>query len=563
MGKAQGTIEYLVVLAVIVIISLVVVGLVSSTTNPEQISSSTGKISNLTQGGISIADALVSSGGDGLISLQNNSGDLLTITSISFGGIDNNYNQQLASGSKILFSLDDLAGVCTCLGYEGKIRTCSAKIFYTTSDGLQKSDTYSVSVECAASALAADLNKVTTPLDTNAPRVSLTSPATDYLAPARIVDFSFYVTDNNSVSSCKLVLDGVNVSTLSSVSNNSSNTISHNISNLTVQSHSWDVNCIDFHGNSALSGSSRTFTLGGLSTPFVWLSNVNSGSVSKLHDSNGGLIGSYSVGNNSIGVAVDSNGDAWVAGGGVGGGVAKINGLTGSLIGNYTAGSNSYGVAVDASDNVWVANAYGGNVSKINGATGALIDNYSVGPVPKAVAVDASNHVWITNSDDSTITELNVSDGSLVGTYSAGGVGGNGVAVDGDGNIWVAGGSGVAKLNGTTGDLIETFSPCTNPTGVAVDANNNVWVACMYSDAVARYNASDNSFIGTYSAGATSNPVGISIDGNGSIWVSNATRAAVKLDGSTGEIIVTAAVGGYGFGDATGFALQYFVLGKR
>ena len=151
-APAQGTIEYLVILAVIIVISLVVVGLVGSNSNPQNIVMSSGKIGNLTQGGISIADALVATDGNGLVSLQNNSGDLLTITNISLGGVGNNYNTQLVSGSKILFSLKDLANACSCTGNEGTTKTCNATIYYTTQDGLQKSANYSVTIDCAQTA---------------------------------------------------------------------------------------------------------------------------------------------------------------------------------------------------------------------------------------------------------------------------------------------------------------------------------------------------------------------------------------------------------------------------
>ena len=57
---AQGTIEYLVVIAVVVVLSLVVVALVInvSSSPSQQISSSSDKLGNVAVGGISIVEAV-------------------------------------------------------------------------------------------------------------------------------------------------------------------------------------------------------------------------------------------------------------------------------------------------------------------------------------------------------------------------------------------------------------------------------------------------------------------------------------------------------------------------
>ncbi len=161
--QAQGTIEYLVVLAVIIVFSLVVVGLVGSNTTTQNISSTSGKIGNLTQGGISIADALVATDGNGLISLQNNSGEMLTITRINVDGADNNYNTQLAFGSEILFSLTALQNACSCAGNEGAKKTCNTIIYYTTQSGLPTKISFSINVDCVEQVTVIDSNKLIAP----------------------------------------------------------------------------------------------------------------------------------------------------------------------------------------------------------------------------------------------------------------------------------------------------------------------------------------------------------------------------------------------------------------
>jgi len=162
-SSAQGTIEYLVILAVIVVVSLVVVGVLSnaSISPTQQISSTSNRLGNTTQGGISIIDAVFDVDGNGLLFLQNNSSDVLTITGINVGGADNNYPlTQLFLGNGKVFSLGNLAQACSCSDSLGQKKACSVVVYYTTQDGLFKSSTIELSVECVSSAIAADSNTV-------------------------------------------------------------------------------------------------------------------------------------------------------------------------------------------------------------------------------------------------------------------------------------------------------------------------------------------------------------------------------------------------------------------
>ncbi|VVB75145.1 Uncharacterised protein [uncultured archaeon] len=256
-GTAQGTIEYLVVLAVIVIISLIVVGLVGSNTNPQSIATTSGKIGNLTQGGLSIADAIVAMDGNGLLNLQNNSGDMLTVNKISLDGVDNNYNQQLASGSELLFSLTNLQNACSCtIENINTVKTCTAIIYYTTQDGLQKSTSYSLTVDCVDKSVAVNQTEIVLPSDNNPPAVRLYSPQDNYPANGK-VSFIFSASDNNAIKQCFLNLDGSDVNSISSIDANTQVLLDYNVALLSPGTHQWDIRCIDF-SNNATSTSSRS-----------------------------------------------------------------------------------------------------------------------------------------------------------------------------------------------------------------------------------------------------------------------------------------------------------------
>ena len=88
---AQGTIEYLVIMGIVIVIGLIVVGMTSTFLDSSSgVSGNLGKINALT-GPISISETAVNSSGDGYIILKNNSGSSLTITKITLGGVEKQY----------------------------------------------------------------------------------------------------------------------------------------------------------------------------------------------------------------------------------------------------------------------------------------------------------------------------------------------------------------------------------------------------------------------------------------------------------------------------------------
>ena len=122
---AQGTIEYLVIIAVVIVISLVVVSLSTNTVggdisslsvNASKISSSVGT------SGISIVDSVADFSGNGLIKLSNQSGGSLTVTKIT--AVDSAGNRKntpfsgayVPSGGSVIFSLSSVIPCCSICG---------------------------------------------------------------------------------------------------------------------------------------------------------------------------------------------------------------------------------------------------------------------------------------------------------------------------------------------------------------------------------------------------------------------------------------------------------------
>ncbi|MFH0808285.1 MAG: hypothetical protein V1888_01580 [archaeon] len=92
--------------------------------------------------------------------------------------------------------------------------------------------------------------------DTGAPVITLIAPADSTSATTAAYNFTFNVTDDQTVSNCSLILDDAVINTLTSVNGTGGTNGMYN-SSLSVATHTWSVNCTDSTGNEGNS-SSRT-----------------------------------------------------------------------------------------------------------------------------------------------------------------------------------------------------------------------------------------------------------------------------------------------------------------
>ncbi len=257
--KGQGTIEYLVIIAIVVVLSLVVTGiLISQTSEGAQISTTTKQIAS-TSSPISISEAALDVNGKGLVSLRNNSGGSLTITKVSVGGIDTNFSStNLTQGDTKLFSLSALGSVCTCNGEIGKQKTCEVIIYSKTEYGLDKKFTATITVDCIANILSTDQTKVVQPdvVLTTPPVVQLSFPTASAVDSNYDRDFTFSATSAGTISSCVLRLNGNTYATISNPTNGL-NTVTY--SNIPNGSYDWNVSCTDSI-NQTTTAATQSFT---------------------------------------------------------------------------------------------------------------------------------------------------------------------------------------------------------------------------------------------------------------------------------------------------------------
>ncbi|SNT20872.1 hypothetical protein SAMN05421770_105165 [Granulicella rosea] len=236
---------------------------------------------------------------------------------------------------------------------------------------------------------------------------------------------------------------------------------------------------------------------------------------------------------------------------------------------------NSYGLAVDANDNAWIPNEQSpyavnssfGSVSVLNkaGASQAGSNGYSAGGLnyPIAVAIDVNTTSWVVDYGNSHLTLL-----SNTGTPLSGASGYTtplfafpvAVAIDGNHYGWIANQSSntVTKV-APDGSSFTNYTCCTGASAVAVDQQNNVWVANFYGDSVSQINSCGTVVSTGYTAsGSLNHPQSVAIDGAGTVWVANFRQTYItELAGSTTSSPGAALSPSGGFGADAGLLEAY------
>ena len=306
---------------------------------------------------------------------------------------------------------------------------------------------------------------------------------------------------------------------------------------------------IDGSGNAWVTGvtTSPDFASGGFDTSYngggdAFVAKINADGTLAWSSYLGG-----SADDGGMGIAIDGNGNAWVAGntrstdfasggfdttynGGADAFVAKIN-ADGTLAWVSYLGGTSYdegsGIAIDGGDNVWVtgrtsstdfpSNGFGTNlygtsdafVAKISTDGTLLWSSYLGGAAYEedcSIAVDGSGNAWVTGvSNPGGTTMLNTfsakinADGTLAWFIGWGGLD---IATDssGDARLWWV---GAIKINadGTLAWQTTLASASRSPGGgIALDGSDNAWVTGDTGSPGWTRGGFDNSYDGGYDA---------------------------------------------------------------
>jgi len=246
--------------------------------------------------------------------------------------------------------------------------------------------------------------------------------------------------------------------------------------------------------------------------------------------------------NAPAGIAIDANGNAWVANAG-GNSVTGLSSVGALLTGasGYTGANNIFGaqgVAVDKSGNVWVADTLRSSVVELTVSGGVVQSSasFTAGGIsgPTGIAIDSQNNIWVSNFAGGSVTELSRA-GLAVGSspLTAGGLLQNPstVAVDSGGNVWVTDNSASTVAKFSNGQTLLSGTGFTDnamlaPEGIALDAGGRAWIADNGINAASLFAAGGGSLlVAPYTGGGLSLPAAVAVDGEGVVWVANSQTA--------------------------------------
>jgi len=134
-----------VIIGIVVVLSLVVVGLVVTQMQSGSSVASTSQNIGLKTQSLALIESVLGADTNGVIVIQNNTGEDITVRKIVVDGVDHNFDDRIVSGANGSFSL---VGLVACDASVGK-KVVDVKIVYETSLGLSKTISYgSISIDC-------------------------------------------------------------------------------------------------------------------------------------------------------------------------------------------------------------------------------------------------------------------------------------------------------------------------------------------------------------------------------------------------------------------------------
>jgi hypothetical protein len=221
--------------------------------------------------------------------------------------------------------------------------------------------------------------------------------------------------------------------------------------------------------------------------------------------------------------------------------------------------NSASGMAIDASGSAWSLGGHGlckfasNGTALTPGTNGYTGGGYTGG---QNLAIDTAGNVWVGNTTSNILSEFSNGGAPLSGTgFTGGGLGTPfDIAIDGPGNVWIANKAGTLSKfasNGTPasgsggysdgGSLVAFY-------GVAIDASGYVWAANYSNSTLSKFNSSGSAVSPTTgygcctqaAGGGLSNPYAVAIDPNGNVWVPNYGNDRLSEFTNGGTAITTA-----------------------
>jgi secreted PhoX family phosphatase len=145
---------------------------------------------------------------------------------------------------------------------------------------------------------------------------------------------------------------------------------------------------------------------------------------------------------------------------------------SGSVVNDWNGGG--YSVVIDGSGTAWTANWNTGLSSYSNLGVALTAIPYGTDGLwqPDSIAVDGEGNVWVADEDGSGISEFSGAGVALCPSYgySPGMMGAEGIAIDGSGNAWVANSGGGSSHMGSVTEMIGIGTPVITPVTAGLPA---------------------------------------------------------------------------------------------
>ncbi len=274
----------------------------------------------------------------------------------------------------------------------------------------------------------------------------------------------------------------------------------------------------------------------------------------------------------------------------------------GSLARDATFG-DLLAMAVDRAGNVWLADEEGSRVRRIDAGTGLIglvagngTDGFSGDgglateaslSSPRGLAVDSSGNLYVADTWNNRVRRVEAATGRIATVAGGGGCCGpgdggpatatwlsnpRGVALDSHGNLYIAEGNRVRRVNALTGTITTIAGDASSgfsgdsgpavwarfqdPSGLAFDASDNLYV-CDTGNRRVRRVAAATGIVTTVAGGGTAfpgeggpatgarldGPEGVSLDAAGNLYIADAYRQQVLRVSPSGLLRVVAGGG--------------------
>ena len=285
-------------------------------------------------------------------------------------------------------------------------------------------------------------------------------------------------------------------------------------------------------------------------------------------------------------VAIDANGDLWVADKGnnriqkfsaSGEYLAKF-GSTGTGNGQF---SSPAALAIDPKGNIWVADKGNGRVQKFNakgeyltkfGSKGTGNGQFASGG-PEGIAIDPKGNIWVSDTYAGRIQKFDENGNFLKAVGSKGsGLGQlgepTGIDVGPNGKVWVTDwqNNRVAVFN-EAGEFVTQFGSAgagngqfNRPDAIAVGSRGDVWVGDQNNGRIQEFDQ-NGAYLGQFGSKGSgpgqfnfTYPIGVTTDSKGSLWIADTNNHRVQrwlvpnttVSGYLEPLGATATDGGFG-----------------